>query len=268
MRLGHRARARATSSASRTTSTSASCRARSSATRRSPRSSAGERVIYQGALRAETTLAGREVEIVGVPDFMLPARARLRDPRLEAQPQRRPAPPSTSASSSRPTAGSTSRPSASRRSRSRSTPATGEILDARLRGRRRRARDPRARSSRSGSPRRSRDEHVGVSKCSGCGFRSRCWPQAVERQDVGLLPWVDRGLDRRAPRAGRRHARRAARAASTPSALAELERPWGERTEAGRRARRADPRSAPARSSSGRADRARAARDPRARRPT
>ncbi len=38
------------------------------------------------------------------------------------------------------------------------------------------------------------DEHVGVSKCSDCGFRWRCWPRAEKRQDVGLLPFADRGL--------------------------------------------------------------------------
>src|SRR5437763_1043296 len=35
---------------------------------------------------------------------------------------------------------------------------------------------------------------VGWSKCSGCGYFDRCWPAAVERHSVGLLPWVDRGL--------------------------------------------------------------------------
>ena len=35
---------------------------------------AGERVVYQGRLEATATLAGREVEISGLPDFMLPAR--------------------------------------------------------------------------------------------------------------------------------------------------------------------------------------------------
>ncbi len=41
-------------------------------------------MIYQGALRAETTLAGTEVEIVGVPDFLLPARSgyAIRDSKL------------------------------------------------------------------------------------------------------------------------------------------------------------------------------------------
>ncbi len=45
---------------------------------------AGERVIYQGRLHATATLAGREIEIVGLPDFMLPARRgyAIRDSKL------------------------------------------------------------------------------------------------------------------------------------------------------------------------------------------
>lgn len=45
---------------------------------------AGERVIYQGRLEATAILAGREVEIVGHPDFMLPARRgyAIRDSKL------------------------------------------------------------------------------------------------------------------------------------------------------------------------------------------
>jgi predicted RecB family nuclease len=35
---------------------------------------------------------------------------------------------------------------------------------------------------------------VGWGKCSGCGFFERCWPAAVARRSIGLLPWVDRGL--------------------------------------------------------------------------
>ena len=43
-----------------------------------------ERVIYQGRLQATATLAGREVRIVGLPDFMLPARSgyAIRDSKL------------------------------------------------------------------------------------------------------------------------------------------------------------------------------------------
>ena len=52
--------------------------------RRSPRSSAGENVIYQGRMHATATLAGREIEVVGLPDFMLPARRgyAIRDSKL------------------------------------------------------------------------------------------------------------------------------------------------------------------------------------------
>jgi len=35
---------------------------------------------------------------------------------------------------------------------------------------------------------------VGWSKCQGCGFRTRCWIPAVERNDVAILPDVDVGL--------------------------------------------------------------------------
>lgn len=37
---------------------------------------------------------------------------------------------------------------------------------------------------------------VGWTKCNGCGFFDRCWPAAVERQDVALIEGVDQGLAR------------------------------------------------------------------------
>ena len=45
---------------------------------------AHEQTIYQGALRSETELCGRRVEIVGVPDFLLLARSgyAIRDSKL------------------------------------------------------------------------------------------------------------------------------------------------------------------------------------------
>lgn len=39
-------------------------------------------------------------------------------------------------------------------------------------------------------------EPVGWSKCQGCGFRDHCWPRAVERRDVALIYGVDQGLAR------------------------------------------------------------------------
>jgi predicted RecB family nuclease len=38
---------------------------------------------------------------------------------------------------------------------------------------------------------------VGWSKCSGCGYRERCWSRAEADQDVALVPGVDQGLARR-----------------------------------------------------------------------
>ena len=88
------------------------------------------------------------------------------------------------------------------------------------------ARDAGARSSRSASSIEEPHEPVGWGKCSGCGFFDRCWPQAVERRSVGLLPWVGVGLTGELERRGietidqlleRYDAER----------LAEVERPWG-----------------------------------------
>ena len=44
----------------------------------------GERVIYQGRMHATATIGGREIEVVGLPDFMLPARSgyAIRDSKL------------------------------------------------------------------------------------------------------------------------------------------------------------------------------------------
>lgn len=39
-------------------------------------------------------------------------------------------------------------------------------------------------------------EPVGQSKCTGCGFQERCWSRAREHQDVSLLVDVDQGLAR------------------------------------------------------------------------
>lgn len=39
-------------------------------------------------------------------------------------------------------------------------------------------------------------EPVGWTKCTGCGYRRRCWDAAVARGDVALVPDVDQGLAR------------------------------------------------------------------------
>ncbi len=81
-----------------------------------------------------------------------------------------------------------------------------------LRGRRRGARDARARSSASGLADEPPHETVGWSKCSSCGYFERCWPRAVERRSVGLLPWSRPRPRRRARAPRRRDDRPAARA--------------------------------------------------------
>ena len=110
------------------------------------------------------------------------------------------------------------------------------------------------------------EEYVGVSKCTGCGFHGRCWPMAVERHDIGLLPWVDRGLIAELHAAGHPHARRppgrlGRRATGRARATVEA----GDR--AGRRAGGADPDQRPG---AGRepTDPARRARAPRRATPT
>ncbi len=152
----------------------------------------GERVIYQGRLEASATLGGREVEIVGLPDFMLPARSgyAIRDSKLN----RRVGPDQEHVRlqleaygwlyertfgeapvALQVHAGSGEIITLDYEGGGEALAAFEEILRLRTM-----AAEP--------------AEHVGVSKCGGCGFRSRCWPRAQERQDVGLLPFADRGL--------------------------------------------------------------------------
>ena len=73
------------------------------------------------------------------------------------------------------------------------------------------------------------DVHVSNPKCSACSFHEHCWPQAIERQDVGLLPAVDRGT------VAELHAQGAGTLPELleqfdAESLAAFERPWGERS--------------------------------------
>ena len=153
----------------------------------------GERVIYQGRMHATAKLAGREIEVVGLPDFMLPARSgyAIRDSKLN----RRVGPNQKHVRLQLEAYGwlyeqTFGEPPISLQVHS----GSGEIITLDYGGgddaleafeqilRYRLMADEPA------------DEHVGVSKCGGCGFRSRCWPLAERRRDVGLLPFADRGL--------------------------------------------------------------------------
>ena len=149
---------------------------------------AGERVIYQGVFEVQTTLAGREVVIVGHPDFMLPARAgyAIRDSKLNHS-------INEYIRLQLETYGwlyeqTTGEPPVALQVHS----GTGEIYDLPYEG----GAEPLALFGEMLELRfadQRPTEYVGASKCSGCGFREHCWPQAVERREVGLIPWVDRG---------------------------------------------------------------------------
>ncbi len=187
---------------------------------------AGDRVIYQGVLRAETTLAGRRVEVVGHPDFMLPARSgyAIRDSKLNRSvdayirmqllsygwlyEQTMDEPPVALQVHS----------------------GSGEILDV--------AHEPedydqvltllqRMLELRLADERPV--ERVGVSKCSGCAFQEHCWPRAIERREVGLIPGIDRGLVEQLNANGVATFDELLERFDVDS-LAALERPWGNRT--------------------------------------
>ena len=185
-----------------------------------------ERVIYQGHLRAETTLAGRRVEIIGLPDFMLPARSgyAIRDSKLNRTigtqytehvrlqletygwlyEQTFGEPPVALQVHT----GSDQIQHLEYEGGADALATFEEILIAR-------------------TAEQAPEEYVGVSKCSACSFHSHCWPRAVERQDVGLLPAVDQSLVAELHRQG---------AGTLPElleqfdaeSLAAFERPWGE----------------------------------------
>lgn len=148
------------------------------------------RVIYQGALRARTTLAGREVEVVGHPDFMLPAREHwaIRDSKVNRNAsdyivfqlhtygwlyeQTMGAPPVALQVHS----GSDEIIDVpyERETVAETLALLGRMIELRFCDER-------------------PDVHVSNPRCSGCGFREHCWPRAIERREVGILPAVDRG---------------------------------------------------------------------------
>ena len=185
---------------------------------------AGGRVIYQGVLRAETTLAGHDVEIVGHPDFLLPARSgyAIRDSKLNRS-------SSDYLRMQLLTYGwlyeqTTGAPPVALQVHS----GSGEILDVPYEG----VEEALALLQRMLELRLSDErptEHVEASKCSGCGFREHCWPQAIERKEVGLLPGVDRGTIDQLHAEGTATIDQLLERFDAES-LAAFERPWGNRT--------------------------------------
>jgi predicted RecB family nuclease len=71
-------------------------------------------------------------------------------------------------------------------------------------------------------------EPVGWSKCLGCGFTDRCWSKAERNSDVALVYGVDQSLARSLQSQGIR-SRRDLLAKFDAASLSELKRPYGDR---------------------------------------
>jgi len=71
-------------------------------------------------------------------------------------------------------------------------------------------------------------EPVGWSKCLGCGFTDRCWSQAEKNSDVALVYCVDQSLARTLHCQGVR-TRKELLASFDSASLSELKRPYGHR---------------------------------------
>jgi predicted RecB family nuclease len=71
-------------------------------------------------------------------------------------------------------------------------------------------------------------EPVGWSKCLGCGFTDRCWSQAEKNADVALVYCVDQSLARTLHSQGIR-TRKGLLASFDAASLSELKRPYGSR---------------------------------------
>ncbi len=187
---------------------------------------AGAAVIYQGVMRAETTIVGEEVEIVGVPDFMLRARAgyAIRDSKLSRRIDSHPEIQRQLAIYGWLYEQSFGRPPVAVQVHA----GSGEVLDVPYLG----ADAALADLARIVEIRRLEAEPwtpVGWSKCSGCGYFDRCWPAAANRGDVGTVAGVTTALS------SELHERGIATvdqllAGVGEAELAEIETPWGRRT--------------------------------------
>lgn len=187
-----------------------------------------DRVIYQGALRAEATLAGTGVEIVGVPDFLLPARHgyAIRDSKLARRvgSGRYPAIELQLATYGWLYEQTFGEPPIALQVHN----GAGVIVDIPYEG---------GDQALAALDRIIRDrllddepaEPVAWGKCSGCGFFERCWPAAVARRSVGLLPRAGVGLIGELERRGVLTIDQLLDSYDAET-LAEVERPWGNTT--------------------------------------
>jgi predicted RecB family nuclease len=71
-------------------------------------------------------------------------------------------------------------------------------------------------------------EPVGWSKCGGCGFNQRCWAKALANGDVAVVPDIDQGLARKLHAVGS-PSRELLLAKFDSNSLSELKRPFGNR---------------------------------------
>jgi predicted RecB family nuclease len=71
---------------------------------------------------------------------------------------------------------------------------------------------------------------VGWTKCGNCSFKNRCWPRAEESRDIALVAGVDQGLAKALWQIGIRTFDQFL-ARFDEASLAELQRPWGKRTQ-------------------------------------
>jgi predicted RecB family nuclease len=187
-----------------------------------------ERVVYQGALRAVTRLTNTEVEIVGVPDFLLPARAgyAIRDSKLARRVGggRYPAIELQLATYGWLYEQTFGEAPIALQVHS----GAGVIVDIPYEGGEA-ALQTLARILRDRVADEEPPEPVAWGKCASCAFFDRCWPRAVERRSVGLLPWAGTGLIDELERRGTETFDQLLENYDAET-LAELERPWGRKT--------------------------------------
>ena len=161
----------------------------------------GERVLYQPVFSVRTTLGGEEVEIVGIPDFLIRDGDgyRIRDAKLSLHANEKThaeillqlglyAYLFTQAVGRPPTAIEALLGDQTIVEIPSDNGAAALELLASIK---RFADEP----DRPYSP-------VGWSKCQACGFRDTCWPEAAKRRDVALVYGVDQGLARELHRTG------------------------------------------------------------------
>jgi predicted RecB family nuclease len=184
----------------------------------------GEALIYQGAFRSITELAGEDVEIVGVPDFLLvtPYGYAIRDSKLA----RRVEAGHPEIRLQLQLYGWLYEQTCGERPVSLQVHnGASEIVVIPYDG----GAAPLAMLERIVAVREQPDPPplaVGWSKCSACGYFERCWPRAERARSVGLLPGVDLGLASELESRGSGTIK-TLRERFDVDTLSEVERPWG-----------------------------------------